>query len=96
MIWDDWKKGFDVWESATAKLLEEWMQSPLVLEPAGAMMTALMRGKAQSDKTLAALWGSMGLPTKRDQERALHMLNQLQSRILDLEEQLADAQRPNR
>jgi len=30
----------------------------------------------------------MGLPTKRDQERALHLLNQLQSRIMDLEEKL--------
>ncbi len=91
--WNDWKKGFDAWEAATARLFEVWMQSPLVLEPAGAMLTALMRGKAHGDKTLATLWGSMGLPTKRDQERALHLLNQLQSRILDLEEQLADAQR---
>ena len=91
--WDDWKKGFDAWEAATARLLEEWMQSPLVLEPAGAMLTALMKGKARGDRTLAALWGSVGLPTKRDQERALHLLNQLQSRMLDLEEQLADTQR---
>ena len=37
-------------------------------------------------------WGLMGLPTKRDQERTLHALNQIQSRLLDLEEQLADQQ----
>ena len=89
--WDDWKKGFDAWEGATARWFEEWMQSPLVLEPAGAVLTAFMRGKAHGDRTMAVLWGSMGLPTKRDQERALHLLNQLQSRLLDLEEQLADA-----
>jgi hypothetical protein len=31
------------------------------------------------------------MATKRDQERALHTLNQLESRLLDLEERLADA-----
>jgi hypothetical protein len=30
----------------------------------------------------------MGLPTKRDQERVLHLLNQLQSKVMDLEEKL--------
>jgi hypothetical protein len=30
----------------------------------------------------------MGLPSKRDQERTLHLLHQLHSRILDLEEKL--------
>ncbi len=33
----------------------------------------------------------MGLPTRRDQERAIHTLNQLQSRLIDLEERLEDA-----
>jgi hypothetical protein len=28
------------------------------------------------------------LPTRRDQERSLHKLNQLESRLYDLEEQL--------
>jgi hypothetical protein len=38
----------------------------------------------------AGFWGSLGLPTKRDQERALHKLNQLESRLLDLEEKLVE------
>jgi hypothetical protein len=33
-------------------------------------------------------WSAFGLSTRRDQERTLHLLNQLQSRIYDLEEQL--------
>jgi hypothetical protein len=60
-----------------------------VLEPAGHALSAVMKGKAASDKAAASFWGTMGLPTKRDQERTLHALNQIQSRLLDLEEKLA-------
>jgi hypothetical protein len=88
--WDMWKKGFDAWENATAKYLEVWMKSPLVLGPSGAMLTAAMKAKAAQEKAAATWWGSMGLPTKHDQERSLHALNQMQSRLLDLEEKLDD------
>jgi hypothetical protein len=86
--WDDWKKGFDVWEQATAKWVEEWMKSPLVLGPSGALLTMAMKAKKLADDAKARSWGELGLPTKRDQERTLHLLNQLQSRIMDLEERL--------
>ncbi len=88
--WNEWKQGFDAWEKATAQLVEKWMRSPLVLGPSGALLSAVMKAKVASDKAAALWWGSLGLPTKRDQERALHALNQLQSRILDLEEKLAE------
>ena len=87
-MWDLWKKGFDAWEDATAKLLEQWLKSPLVLGPSGAMLTAVMKTRAAAEQAKAKIWGEMGLPTKRDQERTLHLLNQLQSRLYDLEEQL--------
>ncbi len=90
MLWDTWKKGFDAWENVTARYLEQVLKNPLVLEPAGAMLTAAMKAKAASDKAVAAFWGAWGLPTKRDQERALHTLNQLESRLLDLEEKLRE------
>ncbi len=89
--WDAWKKSFDTWEDATAKLFGEWLKSPLVLQPSGAMLTAAMKAKAAGDRAAAAWWGALGLPTKRDQERMMHAVNQMQSRILDLEEKLADA-----
>lgn len=90
MIWDTWKKGFDSWENATAQYVEHWMKSPLLLQPMGSLLTASMKMKAAADKAAAGFWGAMGLPTKRDQERALHALNQLQSRLIDLEEQLEE------
>jgi hypothetical protein len=88
--WETYKKWFYAWEEPTARLLETWLKSPLVLEPAGAWLSAVMKGKAASEKALAAAWGAAGLATKRDQERALHALNQIQSRLLDLEEELAE------
>lgn len=90
MIWDTWKKGFDVWEKKTAELLETAMKNPKVLEPAGAMLSATMKMKAASDQAMAQWWSAWGLPTRKDQERTLHQLNQLQSRLLDLEEKLAE------
>jgi hypothetical protein len=51
-----------------------------------------MKAKAAGDDATARWWSLWGLPTRRDQERSLHALNQLQSRILDLEERLADAE----
>ena len=90
MNWDLFKQYFNAWENQTAKLMEAWMKSPLVLEPAGMWLSTMMKAKAHADKTVAQAWGAVGLPTKRDQERSLHALNQIQSRLLDLEEQLAE------
>lgn len=88
--WDAFKRSFDVWERSTATLLESWLKSPLVLEPAGVMLTSMMKAKVMSDKAFAAWWGGLGLPTKRDQERALFALQELESRLLDLEERIED------
>jgi hypothetical protein len=90
-MWDAWKQSFDVWEDATAKYLEQVLQSPLVLAPAGKLLTVAMKAKAKGDKASADYWAAIGLPTRRDQERLLHAVNQLHSRIHDLEEQIADA-----
>ena len=90
MGWDAFKKSFDVWEDETAKYLESWLRSPLVLGPGGAMLTAAMRTKSAVDGAVDTWWSTVGLPTRRDQERSLHALNQLQSRLMDLEETLAD------
>src|SRR4051812_756668 len=93
MIWDMWKQGFTAWEQATAQYMEKVLSNPGVLGPTGAMLTAAMKTKSATDKMVASMWSSMGLPTRRDQERSLHKLNQLESRLLDLEEQLYNAQR---
>ena len=49
-----------------------------------------MKMKASVEKASAQWWGGLGLPTKREQEKTLHALNQIQSRLIDLEERLAE------
>ena len=88
MIWKMWKKGFDTWENTTAKYMEEVLKNEAILGPGGKLLTASMKSRRAMDDAAARWWGTMGLPTKRDQERTLHALNQLQSRLLDLEEEL--------
>lgn len=92
MLWDQWKKGFDMWEQKTAEMFEQVLKSETVLQPMGSMLTASMKMKAATEKATATWWGNMGLPTKREQEKTLHTLNQIQSRLIDLEERLAEMQ----
>jgi hypothetical protein len=89
MIWDLWKQGFNAWEQATAQYMEKVLTNPGVLGPAGTVLTFAMRTKAATDRAVTAWWSTIGLPTRRDQERSLHKLNQLESRLYDLEERLA-------
>jgi hypothetical protein len=90
MIWDMWKQGFNAWEQATAHYMEKVLQNPSVLGPAGTMLTAAMKTKAATDRAVAQAWAVIGLPTRRDQERTLYKLDQLESRLYDLEEKLTD------
>lgn len=93
-VWEQWKKGFELWETKTAEMFEHVLKSPAVLQPMGSTMTATMKLKAATDKAVAQWWASLGLPTRRDQERTLHALNQLQSRLHDLEERLGTLKEP--
>jgi len=95
MIWDQWKKGFDTWEQKTADMMESVLKQPSVLAPMGGLLTLTMKAKAATEKAAANMWGTLGLPTKREQERTLHALNQIQSRLIDLEERLAELKQKN-
>jgi hypothetical protein len=87
---DRFKKRFDVWEDRAAKASARALESPRVLEPSGAAISALMRGKARLDRALHGAWSTLGLPTRRDQERTLRMLAVLERKVIDLEEKLED------
>ena len=85
------KNGFDKWEARAAQVSSDVLQSPLVLEPAGAMLSAMMRGRARTNKAMQGVWSAVGLPNRRDQERTLRSLSVLERRVIDLEEKLDDA-----
>ena len=90
MMWNQWKKGFYAWENATAEYLETVLKNPSVLGPSGQMLQGAMKARAAGSDALAQFWGGWGLPTKRDQERSLHALNQIQSKLIDMEERVME------
>jgi len=91
--WKLWKKGFDAWEAATSQYLETVVKAPTFVAPAGNLLTSLSKARAQQEKMIGEWWSAVGISTRRDQERVLHQLHELSSRIIDLEEQLEDMQR---
>ena len=80
--------------SRRRRLLETWHgRARLSSAPSGALsrrVHAHEGGATWPSSTIRS--APLGLATKRDQERTLHALNQLESRLLDLEERLAEAQ----
>lgn len=95
-LFEKWKKGFDAWENEAAKRSAEVLQSSKVLEPSGAVLSAIMRGRARTDRALSSVWSTLGLPNRRDQERTLRLLTVLERRVIDLEEKLEDARQDAR
>lgn len=93
MIWDTYKKQFSAWEGATTKLLEGWLKSPLLLEPTGAVLGGLVKLRSAQTRMQNAWLNGLGLATRRDQERTLHLLHELESRLYDLQERLDNGTR---
>lgn len=79
---------FQSWEKRTSDYFDKLMRNPTFLNTMGGLLSASYRNKAQLDRALEALWKNLNLPNKKDQERTLHLLNELHSRIFDLEEKL--------
>ncbi len=78
------------WEARTAALIESVSRNPQLVEYTSSLLNGALRHKAFLDDALWRLWRLAGLPNKRDQERTLHLLNVVLSRVSDLEERLED------
>jgi hypothetical protein len=80
---------FSVWEKRTSEYFERLLRNPAFLNSMGGVMNSGYRNKILFDRAMGAVWRNLNLPNKQDQERTLHLLNELHSRIYDLEEKLA-------
>lgn len=76
------------WEKAATELMDQLVRNPTVLQPVARTLTGAMRAKRLADRVLRKAWRLVGLPTKQEQERTLHLLNELNSKFLDLEERI--------
>ncbi|MEO0326403.1 MAG: poly(R)-hydroxyalkanoic acid synthase subunit PhaE [Myxococcota bacterium] len=88
--WELFKESYDAWERAASPFFESMLRSASLLEPGGSLLGAIAQWRAQQQRMAAAWWSLFGLPTRNDQQRTLHALHELQSRLIDLEEKLHD------
>jgi hypothetical protein len=89
--WNRWKKSFDAWEDSAARSTEQVLRNPKLLSPVGTLFSAVMKARATTHKVMRVCWSAVGLPTREDQERTLHALHQIQSKLADIEERLAES-----
>ena len=91
-LWDKWKKGFDAWEDATAKYIEQVLKSPLVLGPSGRDAHGGDEDQGGRGQGQGALLGRDG-PLHQARSGARRSTRSTSSRaVLDLEESVS----PNR
>lgn len=93
--WKVWKSGFDRWERTTSEYFDKTLRSPAILGPTGTLLKAMMQTKGTTNKVLARSWHALGLTSRDEQDHAMHRINQLESQILDLQEELRDLQEKN-
>jgi hypothetical protein len=85
-----WRIWFDAWEPKAAAAWDGALRAPWVVEPVAAALTLAGRANTIRREVARRLWRACGLATQHDQDRVLFLLQRLESRILDLEDRLAD------
>ncbi|PIE17600.1 MAG: hypothetical protein CSA65_08210 [Proteobacteria bacterium] len=80
---------YTFWERTTAAYLEPLTRSPLFLTANANWLNGFLTLKKAADSGLRSLFSGLGLPTRRDQERTLHILHQITARLDDLEFSMA-------
>lgn len=66
------------------------LKSARVTTPAGEWLTLTTRIAALHQQMLGFWWAAWGLPSRDDVHHVLHSLNELHSRVIDLEDRLHD------
>jgi hypothetical protein len=71
--------------------LEKVLKNPLFLQAVGTALNLNSYRKAWMNQALTSGWKLLQLPNKRDQERTLHLINELHHRIAELEAKLDES-----
>lgn len=72
-------------EQAIDQYLGKLLAHPLLLQTVGTVLNFNSYRKVWLDRVLTAGWKTLRLPNRRDQERTLHLINELHYRISELE-----------
>jgi hypothetical protein len=85
-----WRTWLAAWEPRAAQAWEATVRRPVVVEPVAGAITLVGHMKAISDALARRVVRAFGVAASADQDRILYMLQRMESRILDLEERLAN------
>ncbi len=88
--WSLFEQTYRAWETAAAPLFESMLGSASTFAPAGKVLGLVTRAQRKQQRFLRDWWGGFGLATQQDQVRTLRAIDELQSRLIDLEEKLED------
>jgi hypothetical protein len=84
------RQAFNLWERTTGAYLEALTRNPFFLTASGGGLGGLLHLKRIADTAIESLVSSMGLATRSDQERTLHLLHRIEGRLEDLRLELAE------
>lgn len=90
--WALFEQSYRAWERAAGPLMDTWLGSASTFAPAGKLLGLVTRAQKTQRRMLREWWGGLGVATRDDQARTLHALQALESRLIDLEERLEDAE----
>ncbi len=79
--YNPFREAFDVWEKHTARYWDQVLRNPLFLDMLGTNLRTSLGFQRAFQGILELTWRTWGLPTRYDQERTLHELNQLDTQI---------------
>lgn len=92
----DWKlpkRWLDVWSRSTTGMLEPWLEDESTLGRSGRWLDLVARTRQVTERVFELWWGGWGLPSRNTQLQILHRLNELESRLHDLDEHRPGQQR---
>lgn len=82
------RQAFQIWERTTAAYFDALVRNACFLTASSAGLNSFLALKKLSDSGTQMFLAALGLPTRRDQERTLHLLHQIEGRLDDLQFQL--------
>ncbi len=84
------RQAFALWERTASAYFAALSRNPFFLGSTGSGLNALFSAKKVADDALTSFVSALGLATREDQERTLHLLHQIEGKLEDLEFELAE------
>jgi hypothetical protein len=82
------RQAFQMWERTTSAYFDALVRNTAFLTASGTSMNSIFELKKLADLGMRQFLTAMGLPTRRDQERTLDLLQKIEGRLDDLQFQL--------